>query len=154
MMAHSDGDLVKAIHDYVILSDEVRSKFSDLFENDSEVEVEDRMTILKYIAERYVHMRGCWFVKFMKNNRNKSLGETKALAAPTRAKVAHKHVESKTVAKAIKESVSVNDLSDSSGVKKQIKLWNQVAESVLEHEDNEDNEEEDGESDVEYTIDE
>ena len=93
MMAHSDGDLVKAIHDYVILSDEVRSKFSDLFENDSEVEVEDRMTILKYIAERYVHMRGCWFVKFMKNNRNKSLGETKALAAPTRAKVAHKHVE-------------------------------------------------------------
>ena len=83
MMAHSDGDLVKAINDAILSSDTVREKFWSIFQCDESVTEDDKKSILEYIAERYVHMRGCWFVKFIKNNRNKSLGETKAMAAPT-----------------------------------------------------------------------
>ena len=90
--------------------------------------------ILEYIAERYVHMCGYWFVKFIKNNRNKSLGETKAMAAPTRAKVAHKYVESKSIAKALKKSKEMDSVAD--GEKN---LWDCVAKSVLEYENEEDN---------------
>ena len=111
-MAHSDGDLVKAINDAILSSDTVRDKFWSIFQCDESVPEDDKKSILEYIAERYVHMRGCWFVKFIKNNRNKSLGETKAMAAPTRAKVAHKYVESKSIAKALKKSKEMDSVAD------------------------------------------
>ena len=44
-------------------------------------------------------MRGCWFVKHVKTSQDKSVGEIKVAAQPTRAKVANQHAQSKALAK-------------------------------------------------------
>ena len=95
-------------------------------------------------------MRGCWFVKFIKNNQMRSLGKTKALAAPTRAKVAHKHVESKSVADALRKSGQSDAV-----ILKEKELWDRAAESVLEYQNEEggDSDASVSEEEINYDID-
>ena len=67
MMAHSDGDLVTAICNTIMRSDVVLKKFDDLFNGTNGVGADARQKILAYLMERYVHMRGCWFVKYFRS---------------------------------------------------------------------------------------
>ena len=56
------------------------------------------------------------------------------MAAPTQVKVAHKHVESKSIAKALTKSKEMDSVAD-----EEKNLWDCVAKSVLEYENEEDN---------------
>ena len=73
MMAHLNGNLVKEINDALLKSKFIRNKFDELFGKYGEAGESVRIKILEYLLDRYIHMRGCWFVKFMKGNRNKTL---------------------------------------------------------------------------------
>ena len=71
-------------------------------------------------------MRGCWFVKYLKTSIDKTLGEMRAENAPTRSKVAHTYLVTKTFSKAsnCKES-------------KEKALWKAAEGNVLDMVDNE-----------------
>ncbi|EJK60145.1 hypothetical protein THAOC_19554 [Thalassiosira oceanica] len=111
-----------------------RTKFSALFEDVSESTEEDRLAILDYILERYVHMRGFWFVKYMKNNTSKSLGETRADNVQTRTKVAAKHCTAKAV------SIAVAKTKEERADEEKKQLFASAAENLigLENDDVED----------------
>ena len=81
-MAYVDGDLLEAINATLLATEIIHSEFIALFETeDTEF---NKLAVLKYLLERYVHMRGCWFVKFMKSSQSESTGVTKTQAAPVR----------------------------------------------------------------------
>ena len=63
-------------------------------------------------------MRGRWFVKHVRTSQNKSIGEVKVEAQPTRAKVANQHVQSKAIAK-------------------EKAIWTLAGKSVVNYEDDE-----------------
>ena len=120
MMAHSNGDLAGTIHDAIITNETVHARFSLLFPDGSSIDEGDRPDILSFVLERYVHMRGCWFVRYMKKSQNKSAGESRAEAAPTRTKVSHCHVQSK---------------SKANGDEAEKDLYEYAAKQVIEFED-------------------
>lgn len=95
MLAYADGDLVKAIDAKIKSSDRVQAVFFSLFSSDNVLGESDKLDIMHYVLERYLKMRGCWFVKHMKTNQGKSLGEVRVANAPTRTMVAHKHTQTK-----------------------------------------------------------
>ena len=97
-MAYLDGDLLQAIDGKIRASEVVKANFAGLFASDNALGDGNQHLILCYVLDRYVKMRGCWFVKFIKGSQEKSGGEIKAENAPTRAKVANVHVKSKAVA--------------------------------------------------------
>ncbi len=141
MMAYADGDLVKTINDALLASELIRNKFDGLFGNE-DGEAGERYKVLEYLLELYVHMQGCWFVKYMKGRRNKTRGETKAEAAPTRTKVAYAHVQSKAIAKAVEQAggnvpIAKTDGSDDAD---ETSLWAGAAEAVVEYENSDDEE--------------
>ena len=98
MMAYVDGDLMQAIDAKIRSCDEVLTKFSNLFPAGDTASEADRIDIMNYVLERYIKMRGCWFVKYIKTSQNKSRGEMKVAAQPTRTMVANQHVQSKAIA--------------------------------------------------------
>jgi len=98
MMAYVDGDLMQAIDSKIKSCEEVLTKFSDLFTAGDMISEADRLDIMNYILERYIKMRGCWFVKYVKTSQNKSRGEMRVAAQPTRTMVANQHVQSKAIA--------------------------------------------------------
>ena len=140
MMAFMEGDLVKEINDAILRSDWMRSKFRELVGDDNPAGESDYLNIMKYLLERYLHMRGCWFVKFMKGNQQKSMGERRAENDATRTKVAYADKQSKAVAEAVRSKLETqgNTVSE---------LWDGVAKSVVELENDEadDNSEESNE---------
>ena len=88
-MAYTDGDLVKAINDAILASEHVKSKFLALFSSESDPSNKSAcLKIMRYLLERYLHMRGCWFAKFMKGNQNQTKGQVRANNDATRTKVA------------------------------------------------------------------
>ena len=99
MMAFVDGDLMKAIDAKIKSCDKVWTTFGSLFSTQSLASEIDKRKILHYILERYIKMRGRWFVKHVRTSQNKSIGEVKVEAQPTRAKVANQHVQSEAIAK-------------------------------------------------------
>ncbi|KAL9184799.1 hypothetical protein ACHAXT_002576 [Thalassiosira profunda] len=153
MMAHSGGDLVKCINDAIRASDFIRNKFFELFGDDGEgVDEAARLQIMNYILDRYIHMRGRWFVKFMKDNTSKSVGETRTDGSATRTRVAFAHKQSKAVNEALKktegnEAVEI-EVRETGVTEKQ--FWSEVEQAVLEYEDDDDANESDGAEDYEY----
>ena len=126
MMAYNEGDVLEVIHNKILEDDASVVKFSlffdGLMENWSLVSKKD---VMKYILTRYVHMRGCWFVRHLRGNRGGSLGTMLVENAATRTKVAHAVATSKAVAiaksekelydtalKNIDEYISVEDEAD------------------------------------------
>ena len=93
-----DGGLVETTNVTLLTSELICGKLVALFETE-ETEF-NKLAVLKYLLEQYVHIRGCWFVKFMKGSRSESAGVTKAHAAPVRTQVAFTHMQSKDVNKA------------------------------------------------------
>ena len=80
-------------------------------------------------------------MKFMKNNQKKSVGETKAAAAPIRTKCAHSHVTSKSVAKAL-EDAGVSGESSASAENTEQAIWDQGdAQNVKEYQNDDEPEE-------------
>lgn len=79
-------------------------------------------------------------MKFMKNNQKKSVGETKAAAAPIRTKCAHSHVTSKSVAKAL-EDAGVSGESSASAENTEQAIWDQAAQNVKEYQNDDEPEE-------------
>ena len=75
-------------------------------------------------------MRGCWFVKFMKGNQQKSMEERRAKNDATRTKVAYADKQSKAVAEAVRSKLETQGNTVS-------KLWDGVAKSVVELENDE-----------------
>ena len=124
MMAYVDGDLVKVINDTIKSSEITRSKFFALFREG--VDESDRLEVMSYVLERYLHMRGCWFVKYLKTSTDKTLGEMRAENAPTRSKVAHTYLVTKTFSKA-------SNCEES----KEKALWKAAEGNVLDMVDNE-----------------
>ena len=87
MMACTNGNLVKAINDAILANDHVQSKFLALFSSESDPSNESaRLKIMRYLLERYLHMRDCWFAKFMKGNQNQTKGQVRANNDATRTK--------------------------------------------------------------------
>ena len=98
-MAYVDGDLMQGIDSKIKSCKEVLTKFSNLFPAGDVASEADRLVIMNYILERYIKMRGCWFVRYIKTSQNISRGEMKVAAQPTRTMVANAHVQSKAIAK-------------------------------------------------------
>ena len=132
MIAFADGDLVEVIDSKIKTSEKIRAKFFLLFDSSNTDDDDDgdeekeqhRLAIMYFILDRYVWMRGCWFVKYMKGNQGKSLGERLMDSAPTSTKVAHAAIKSKAVADALSQ--------------KERDLWLHAEESVTCYEDEED----------------
>jgi hypothetical protein len=62
MTAYVDGD-VEAINVALLASEIIRGDYFALFET-AETEF-NRLAVLKYLLEQYIHMQSCWFVKVM-----------------------------------------------------------------------------------------
>ncbi len=109
--------------------------------SEDEIEVQkmtDRLEILRYILDRYIRMRGCWFVKYMKDNEgDKSLGQKKLDAAPTNMKVAQLAEQSKKIAEALRDAAKAKGAAV---MQNEQDLWNVAANAVLVYEENEDEE--------------
>ena len=151
MLAYADGDLVNAIHQALYASEKIRSMFfalntatAEATEEEQEEEQQSQLEIMKFILDRYVRMRGCWFVKFLKNNQGKSLDEQKLAAAPTTMKVASAGAASKAAADArVDQTLSTAVGENDSTSPDERALWNTVATTVMEYEDEEDRNETD-----------
>ena len=94
-MDYVDGNLIQAIDAKIKSCGEVWSTFSALFSAENVTSEADRLKIMNYILDRYIKMHGCWFVKHIKTSQDKSVGEIKVAAQPTRAKVSNQHAQSK-----------------------------------------------------------
>mmetsp|Transcript_12557 Transcript_12557/g.18937 ORF Transcript_12557/g.18937 Transcript_12557/m.18937 type:complete len:219 (+) Transcript_12557:1-657(+) len=147
MLAYTDGDLVNAIHKALYASEKIRSMFFALNRASEDVddinddERESQLEILKFILDRYVRMRGCWFVKFLKSTQGKSLDDQKLAAAPTTMKVAHAAAKTKAAAEAREEVGAARNTAqgdDDVVHPSERQLWNTVAESVMAYQDEED----------------
>ena len=79
MTAYVDGD-VEAINVALLASEIIRGDYFALFET-AETEF-NRLAVLKYLLEQYVHMWAWWFVKFTKGIQSESAKVTKTHAAP------------------------------------------------------------------------
>eukprot|EP00984_Skeletonema_dohrnii_P013631 scaffold5653_cov95-Skeletonema_dohrnii-CCMP3373.AAC.6 len=134
MMAYNSGDLVKVIDGAIMKSETVLKRFFALFEDEEDDdEISEARDTLRFILDRYIRMRGCWFVKALRSNRGETLGEKKLAAAPTNMKVAHAATQSKAIAEALRNATGGAQTSA-----KEQELWNQAAEAVVEFENNED----------------
>lgn len=167
MMAYNDGNLLQIIDGEIYKNEFVREKFFALYgdesstgvqaeEGDCEMEQDDeeadanekeewkmadRLEVLRFILTRYIRMRGCWFVKALKNNEgDKSLGDKRIDAAPTNMKVAILAEQSKKVATALREAA--NNTQENMTVQRDEQLlWDRAAEAVLAYDDNDEDEE-------------
>ena len=74
--AYADGDIMDIILGGILKNKHLESKFRSLCAGD--VGTKEQQQILKYLMERYVNMRGTFFVKCIKNNNPKSLVDTLA----------------------------------------------------------------------------
>ena len=99
MMTYVDGHLMQAIDSKIKSCEEVLTKFSNLFPAGDVTSEADRLDIMNYILERYIKMRSCWSVKYVKTSQNKSRGEMRVAAQPTRTMVVNQHVQSRAIAK-------------------------------------------------------
>eukprot|EP00986_Skeletonema_menzelii_P017931 scaffold22977_cov154-Skeletonema_menzelii.AAC.2 len=107
----------------------------DSDDNEEGQNLSDRLEVLRFILDRYIRMRGCWFVKALRDNEGeKSLGEKKLATAPTNMKVAHLAAQSKKVAEALRAAAQ-----DKTTNERDEEVWNLAAEAVLDYDDTEEN---------------
>lgn len=99
MIAYNDGDLLDAINCKIMEDDAINATFSRLYADVIDVQnVVNKKEVLKYILDRYINMRGCWFVRHMRGTQGGTLGARLVETAATRTKVAHAVATSKAVA--------------------------------------------------------
>ena len=65
MMAYNDSDIISKIKFGILSHDDSRDRFSCFLGSDNE---DDNRLLLAYLMERYVNMRGTYFVKHLKGN--------------------------------------------------------------------------------------
>jgi len=101
MLAHAGGSLCSAINNGVVNNKEIREKFAELAETATIDDEEQRNDIFAFLMERYVNMRGRWFVKIMKGQQGvKNILDN----AATRKKVASAVACSQAAAAARKDT--------------------------------------------------
>ena len=89
MMVCVDGNLMQAIEAKITISDKARSAFLALLWPGNIPSESDKSKIIRYMLERYIKIRDCWFVKYMKTSQDKPIVNIKAGAQPARAEVAN-----------------------------------------------------------------
>ena len=102
MMAYDDGDLVHEIKTQMLTSHLTITEFNGLWNKDEKLSGEETEQVIKYIVERYMNMRGTYFVKFLKGTGNGSVDRLVDSQA-TRAKVVDAIAHTKAVADAKSE---------------------------------------------------
>lgn len=121
MRAHADGKIVDKIMQSILSSESAVEKFSALCDNQhcSSLTEDDQKQIMKYMLERYSHMRGRYFVRHLNANGRSNLVNNLQANQATRTKVANAVVCAKAVADAkekqlwLEAEASVCDYADS-----------------------------------------
>jgi hypothetical protein len=138
MLAYSDGDLCETIQQGILRDGPILESFFELCNNVDDMPLENtvRHAILAFVLERYVNMRGRWFIKSMKGH-CKGGGQNDAVnkKAATRTKVAATIACSKARAKGRDEKES-----------EMKEAYSEAANNVLDKTDDDENSSSDEES--------
>jgi len=130
MMAYSDGDLCEAIRRGILSNETIVGEFMDLCNNVEHMPLDIlvRQNIMAFGLERYVNMRGRWFLKIMKGHRKGFQDDVVSGKAATRTKVAATIACSKAKAAVMKEHAEIQ------------RVYSNAASNLLDRADDDDDE--------------
>jgi hypothetical protein len=156
MIAHLEGDLILAIDNAIRTDKGIQLKFLSLFDDVDTTEAAAceniseeyiwHFDIMHFVLDRYRRMRGQWFVKYLKSNQGKSLGDHLLDNATTSTKVSHAAAASKAKGAARKEAAKgitllqrekdrrQNARKATDGGKdayQEMELWDNAAEKIM-----------------------
>ena len=143
MKAYIEGDLISAIDAAIKKDRSMQVKFLSLFDidaNGDDGNIAEKyayhLEIMEFVLDRYRRMRGCWFVKYLKGNQGKSIGERILDHVSTNTKVAHAAAVSRAVGAAKKEAErrmkALQDAGDDEVMCNEIEVWDKAADNVFQ----------------------